>query len=570
MYEAREIWTNLKGKVEKYLSTASETSVWIFLNAALHLKLGVNSIDTDDTSAGEEHLKQSINMLESDKTHVKGCNIAQNVLNQLGILFSDRSNPEKGLEYLLEAESLYKKFRETIGGAPWPVDDLFLVKSYTDLDQQQKEAFVQKCIMNFENTYTHTLYYLAQVYGKLENSELSAKYCQETLHRQLDMNKYQPLDWSMNAATLSQYYFSCNNFVMSRHCMASAEFILKETGEPGSSLRVEPTPGESQVSLTNREQIPKAWADLYRCWAKYGLALLEFSMDRLFKKSDLFDGKDYNKNEEPGADGRDEETKASEKEDGEMFFNLELTSIENQITDAPVCVFDEARKVFLKMQAWLNAAKDFYVIDGHCSDYVDIVRDQSQVYKLLAFFEIDLERQCKMHKRRADMLEVVLKELNRQYYLLVCRQLMFELGEIYSTMLDNKLALIETSDDPPSGHACKKINLLAQQSIGHFQAFVESFRKTDGKLPEQFQDSDERPVMIAHFYCGRLFSKFVESDVAKNVQNLKHSLDYYKFLVTYCQRNESAREKVKSELEICEEMVVLLPAKMDKIRNQTN
>ena len=37
-----------------------------------------------------------------------------------------------------------------------------------------------------------------------------------------------------------------------------------------------------------------------------------------------------------------------------------------------------------------------------------------------------------MHKRRIDLLEAVVKQLNPQYFLLVCRQLNFELAEIYS------------------------------------------------------------------------------------------------------------------------------------------
>lgn len=566
MYKARELWLILKEKVEKNRNSAVEVSDWLFLEAAVHLKLGVNYMETEEKPAGETYLKQSISLLESEKTSFKGCNIVQSALNQLGILFTERRNPEKGLEYLLEAESLYKKFRENVGGAPWSVDDLFAIQSYSD-SEQQKEAFVQKCTDGFESTYTHTLYYLAQVYGKMDNSELSAAYCQETLHRQLDVNKYQPIDWSMNAATLSQFYFSCNNFVMARHCMASAEFILREAGDQGASLRVEPTPGESQVSLNDRERIPKAWADLYRCWVKYGMALLEHSMDRLFKKLALDDISDHNQNEGSPSD-QERDLKEKDKENSRKFFNLELTSVENQITDAPVCTFDEARLVFLKTQTWINSAKEFYILDGHCSDHVEIVRDHSQLFKLLAFFEPDLERQCKMHKRRADMLEAILKQLNRQYYLLVCRQLMFELGEIYSAMLDNKLAAIESSDDPPSDHACKKINQLSRQSIDHFQAFVESYKGTDGKMPEQFQDMDERPVLIAHFYTGRLFSKFIESDIVEHLKNMKRSMDHYNVLVKYCQKNQSAREKVKNELSICEEMVMLLPAKMDKIRAQ--
>jgi len=37
-----------------------------------------------------------------------------------------------------------------------------------------------------------------------------------------------------------------------------------------------------------------------------------------------------------------------------------------------------------------------------------------------------------MHKRRIDMLLALVKDLNPQYFLAVCRQLDYELGEAYA------------------------------------------------------------------------------------------------------------------------------------------
>ena len=206
------------------------------------------------------------------------------------------------------------------------------------------------------------------------------------------------------------------------------------------------------------------------------------------------------------------------------------------------------------------------MLDGHCSDHVELVRDHSRLYKVLSFFEPSLERQCRMHKRRADMLADILKVLSRQFYLLVCRQLMFELGEIYSAMLDNKLALIEQAQSPPDEHSRAKINSLAQKSIDQFNSYVDSLQNSNGKLPETFQEDDERPALIAHFYMGRLFSKFMDFDIPTRLLKMKKSVDSYNFVVEYCKRNPRAVAKVKSEQELCEEMVSLLPAKMEKIR----
>ena len=417
------------------------------------------------------------------------------------------------------------------------------------------EKLVKNRVENFEDIYTHTLYFLAQAHAKVGNSAESAQYCRMTLQRQLSNHKYESVDWAVNAATLSQYYIMESDFPRARHCLSSGQLILKEASES-----VDYSSDEASI------RVHKAWADLYRCWAKYGLALLEHSKERLYRQ---LDSEDQPENGGTGLESNIANLTVSEdvdKSQCERFFDLELTAIESKVTDQPVCVFDQARNVFKAVQAWLEAAKVFYALDGHCTDHVEIVRDHSRLYKLIAFFDPDLERQCKMHKRRADMLSDILKQLSRQFYLLVCRQLMFELAEIYSTMLDNKLALIEQSQAAPNEHARAKVNTLTGKSIENFQAYVDSLRDSEGKLPDQFEEDDERPALIAHFYMGRLYSKFMDFDIATRLRNMKNSVDNYKFLVDYCNTNPDATSKVKPERDLCEEMIVLLPAKMDKIR----
>jgi len=144
---------------------------------------------------------------------------------------------------------------------------------------------------------------------------------------------------------------------------------------------------------------------------------------------------------------------------------------------------------------------------------------------------------------------------------------MFELAEIFSAMLDNKLELIERSQAPPSEHARAKVNILTEKSIENFQAYVDSFLDSVGDLPDRFQEDDERPALIAHFCMGRLYSKFMNFDITTRLENMKKSINNYKFLVEYCDKNPEATKKVKAERDLCEEMVALLPTKMDKIRS---
>jgi len=74
------------------------------------------------------------------------------------------------------------------------------------------------------------------------------------------------------------------------------------------------------------------------------------------------------------------------------FTSLELSSYEDQITDKYALVYEDARKVFLESQKWLTKAKEYYTLEEHASDCVQIVQDLSQLYKYLAFFEEDEER----------------------------------------------------------------------------------------------------------------------------------------------------------------------------------
>ena len=69
-------------------------------------------------------------------------------MNQQGIVWSSRDAPEKAAECLERAEAIYCEFREENRGH----------SSSTRVD-------------TLDTLYTHTLFYLAQVYGQLKDTE---------------------------------------------------------------------------------------------------------------------------------------------------------------------------------------------------------------------------------------------------------------------------------------------------------------------------------------------------------------------------------------------------------------
>ena len=68
------------------------------------------------------------------------------------------------------------------------------------------------------------------------------------------------------------------------------------------------------------------------------------------------------------------------------------------------------------------------------------------------------------------------------------------------------------------------------------------------------------------FSLSRLYSKLITSSMEERLENLKMSLQYYQFVTSYADVNEDASECISVELELCREMVDVLPKTMDKIR----
>ena len=170
--------------------------------------LGVNYIETEELSSGQEHLEKSLKSLEDYRLTALGCNIVQNALNQMGILWSTRREWIKAKEFLQASEKLYAEYKQEVGTSPYTLRDVFA------LGQQQEDlASVMKSrTQNFEDTFTHTTYYMAQVLTHVDETDKSAEYCHITLQRQLQSDSLDHIDWAMNAATLSQFYITQNSY----------------------------------------------------------------------------------------------------------------------------------------------------------------------------------------------------------------------------------------------------------------------------------------------------------------------------------------------------------------------
>ena len=121
--------------------------------------------------------------------------------NYLCLVDTGRSDNEKSLTRLEVADRAYAKALELVDVAG------------------REETEVADALAEIERLYTHTLFYLAQVHGAMNNPEQSAHYCEMTLIRQLpsalksqeeheideESAETTGLAWGNNATSLAKY-----------------------------------------------------------------------------------------------------------------------------------------------------------------------------------------------------------------------------------------------------------------------------------------------------------------------------------------------------------------------------
>ena len=249
---------------------------------------------------------------------------------------------------------------------------------------------------------------------------------------------------------LSQHYLANEDYITTkRHLIASSVMLDRYESEMLDSKEI-----SNEIQDDRAEMLKRTRADVARAWGKYSLLLLQRSMDMDIEKKEL---------EDQIIDIENEEKPKSLNVD---FPSIENDPVLNEIPEKYATNFEEARAIFLPGQRFLNAAKnDYYKFEEHCVDYVEIQRDLSHMHKILVYFEPDLSRKFKIQKRRIDLLEPTYKELSVKLFTLLVRQLIYEVAETYSAMMDLKLDQLN-SITPAN---VKKINGLIDSSIAAFQ-----------------------------------------------------------------------------------------------------
>ncbi|XP_076274326.1 KIF-binding protein-like [Rhynchophorus ferrugineus] len=556
-YSARQILIGMKANIENLMRTHSadtvENTKLTAMYGTVHLYLGMVAIDTEESSSGEKHLEKCKELLEPHENLPEVILIVLNMYNQFGILWSLR-DPEKSKSYLEKAETLYNDFKKS-GIVPIDISDLFVssIETYNEAE----------AIKNFEKCHTLTLYYLAQIFGKLKEDFKSAIYCHITLQRQLEMNDYEPIDWALNSATLSQFFMEKCGFKQARHHLAASSYILDKYKREEIDIDCEHN-DEFDAKL---ETFNHRSADVARCWTKYGIFLLSKSKERLLAHTEDIDERCQAVSDLALIKLTDDMKVTAADLQNLSFSGIDVTKYEEQISDQFILHLGDAKKVFLKAQDWIKKAQDYYNLNTLASDYIEIILDQSQLYLNLLFFDDNQDNQAKLHKRRIDLLEYVINNINSQYYMSYCRQIWFELGQSYSDIIDIKLEKLRETKDRPKPQALNKVNVLVEKSIRHYEHFLSSF-KANVDEREKILDDAEKAFLRAYFHVAALYGRYITLDKVTQLKYTDQQYEHYKFIVDYCERHTKAQELIPMELSICKEMVMLLPVKMLRVKEQ--
>lgn len=271
-YKAKEILCSMNETLLKHTERENlfEGNRLEAMLGAVLLNIGIIDMETDELTSSANILTEAVKILAPYSSKPEIVITLINVYNNLGILWCNREEPEKAKTYLLEAREAYQIFKCTLL-MPLPLEYIL-----SNTGESNAADF-----MLMEKSHTLTLYYLAQVYGSLKENLKSAIYCHVTLRRQLQYQDFEPIDWALNSATLSQFFAEQNGFFQSRHHLSAASVILDQYG-----ATLQEAENNDEVQLAKLETFRHRSADVARCWAKYCILLISASKNRLMNDSD--------------------------------------------------------------------------------------------------------------------------------------------------------------------------------------------------------------------------------------------------------------------------------------------
>ncbi|KAG7389508.1 hypothetical protein PHYBOEH_007423 [Phytophthora boehmeriae] len=518
------------------------------------------AITADDGAPDQAAAKEVAPKLLAERPHV---NISPEheaylayvveLLNQLGVLWSNRSRALRALCYLSAGLDLSEK--------------------------NQDEALASK-------TYTH--FYLAQVYSALGMADESAKFCLSTLELQLlqcannaesgDSSRFAGAhEWVRNALKLVEFYLDTENPKDAATCLKASEYMLLHHGTEAGEK------DEDQEMLV--AEIYSKWSQLHALtlqlaeMKKEGYAIPESasvlpcpsSMEATLVKLSQ------------GAFSEAKQISADKASEGETSgFGMEFEPA------AGIETFDQARDVFKMGLLACTRARRVFVLDGFVTQHVRLLQRESTLYRRLLAFEDARGRRVAMQRRRLALLSPMLGDtLNERAFGDLLQELYFECAEVNADIFELKKS--KEAGEKALAYELKAIHCYQQFLLLYYPPLDATAadrndpRRTavllGGKqvqLPpgEPMTPKEFRTLLLGYFGLAHACGKIVlPSETSKTVGYWKQSLAYHEAVIELVQQYEQQqkpqglelRRIFGAELTICTEMIELLPEKINQL-----
>ena len=514
--------------------------IYTSISGLLYYYFGAFNASNEDPSVCEEPFTKSIKYFNSlpTKVKMKFVNYYQEIFNNLGIIYYNRGEIKKGLEHFAKAEQIYNTFflnltKDNDNKFIFSNDLSAFLNNICDEDSINmlynfETADFEKNKKIFEHNYTLTIFYFAQAFTKLNFRKKAIHFCSVTLKRQIENNEYDLKDAVNNCINLSDFYLETQNF-------AQTEYILK------CALSLIPQ------DLTQKKKLR---ASVQAQLGKYYLERLKLALLLVRKNTSIANEKNLD-----------------ELVNKKQFLINNLTNIEfPKIKD--IQNLEDAKSIFRKGNTQLKRALQVFVMDGYVTDHIKITQTISQLYKYLILFESDNSRIYSMEDRRINLLEPMVKAINHKVYVIQWQEISLELAEIFCELFESNYEIFRKYPKKIEQKKIEEINEFAKKSLFYYEDIIGYIENEYGKETEK-KFEDFITIITIKSNIARLYSKIIfVSDIKKRVESLKKSLDIYKQVYELLKGAKNIfgdKEELAENLNMCEEMIGMLPIKIDKI-----
>jgi len=383
-----------KDKAKKILLSLIENSylnyiksnkiIYTCVNGILNFYLGNLYFNTDDQNKCEEPYLKSIDYFNTLPTVIKirYINYYQEIYNNVGIIFYNKGDIKKGLQYLGKAEQMYKVFNDLNTYNITNSFDKFMINcSKNDDTLKDKLDFFNFFIdgglnrKTFEHNYTLTIFYYAQAFTKLNFRNKAIKYCSITLKRQIENNEFDLKDSVNNCINLSEFYIENQHYSQAEYILVAALSLLPQ-------------------DLTQKKKLR---ATLQNMLGHYFAERLKFAVQQTSEQVFLSENEDLN-------------TRVNKRIITFSNMTLKWPKIED------IRNIEQAKQIFRLSNTQLKRSLEFFKLDGHVTENILITRELNYLYKYLTFFETDNNRIFGMMERRIELLEPIITEINPKFF----------------------------------------------------------------------------------------------------------------------------------------------------------